>query len=161
VYGVSDARDEAELALTRAAIDCGLPVLAICRGHQVLNVALGGSLDQHIPDRPGVSEHGQPGVAGGALEHDVRVEDGTRLATALGTTRARASCHHHQAVDAPGTGLRVVGRADDGVIEATEPDDPGGPWIISIQWHPEDTADTDAGQQGLFDALVREAARPR
>jgi gamma-glutamyl-gamma-aminobutyrate hydrolase PuuD len=73
VYGVSDARDEAELALTRAAIDRGLPVLAICRGHQVLNVALGGSLDQHIPDRPGVSEHGQPGAAGGALEHDVRV----------------------------------------------------------------------------------------
>jgi putative glutamine amidotransferase len=157
VYGVSDARDETELALIRAAIGRGMPVLAICRGHQLLNVALGGSLDQHIPDRPGVSEHGRPGVAGGALEHDVHVDPGTRLATALGSTVARASCHHHQAVDEPGATLRVVARADDGVIEATELEDPDGPWVVSIQWHPEDTAAGDPGQQGLFDALVREA----
>jgi putative glutamine amidotransferase len=158
VYGVSDARDETELALTRAAVERGMPVLAICRGHQLLNVALGGSLEQHILDRPGVSEHGKPGVAGGALEHEVSVEPGTRLAAALGTTRPVASCHHHQAVDVPGATLRVVARADDGVIEGTELVDEHGPWVVGIQWHPEDTAADDAGQQGLFDALVREAS---
>ena len=158
-YGVSDARDDAELALTRAAIDRGMPVLAICRGHQVLNVALGGSLDQHIPDRAGVSEHGKPGVAGGALEHEVDVEPGTRLAAAMGTTRAVASCHHHQAVDEAGAIVRVVARAADGIIEATELADAGGPWVVTVQWHPEDTAHDDPAQQGLFDTLVREATR--
>ena len=157
VYGVDDERDAAELALTRAAMERVLPVLAICRGHQVLNVALGGSLEQHIPDREGVSEHGKPGVAGGALEHEVDVEPGTRLAAALGTTRATASCHHHQAVDEPGTSLRVVARAHDGIIEGTELADPDGSWVVGVQWHPEDTAATDHAQQGLFDAFVRAA----
>ena len=159
VYGVSEERDASELALTRAAIQRGVPVLAICRGHQVLNVAMGGSLDQHIPDREGVSEHGKPGVAGGALEHEVTVVPATRLAAAMGTTHAVASCHHHQAVDEAGASLRVVARAADGVVEATEIDDPDGPWILSVQWHPEDTAAVDPAQQGLFDALVREASR--
>jgi putative glutamine amidotransferase len=158
VYGVSSERDKTELAITRAAIERGMPVLAICRGHQVLNVALGGSLKQHIPDLPGVAEHGQPGVAGGALEHEVSVEPGTRLAAALGTTRPRASCHHHQAVDEAGANLRVVARAADGVIEGTELADASGPWVVSIQWHPEDTAAVDSAQQALFGALVREAA---
>jgi putative glutamine amidotransferase len=159
VYGVSEERDACELALTRAAIERDLPILAICRGHQVLNVALGGTLDQHIPDREGVSEHGRPGVAGGALEHAVEVEAGTRLAAALGATRAVASCHHHQAVEEPGAGLQVVARAADGVIEATELADATGRWVVSVQWHPEDTAATDPAQQGLFDALVRASAR--
>ena len=158
VYGVSEARDATELALTRAALGRRVPVLAICRGHQVLNVALGGTLDQHIPDRPGVDEHGQPGVAGGALEHAVRVETGTRLAEAMGTQHAIASCHHHQAVEEAGASLRVVARAADGVIEATELADPEGPWVVSVQWHPEDTAAHDRAQQGLFDALVHAAA---
>jgi len=159
VYGVDEPRDTSELALTRAAVARGMPVLAVCRGHQVLNVAFGGTLDQHIPDRDGVTEHGRPGVAGGALEHEVEVEGDTRLAAALGTRRAIVSCHHHQAVDVPGDGLRVVACAADGVVEATELADRDGPWVVSVQWHPEDTAAADPAQQGLFDALVREAKR--
>jgi putative glutamine amidotransferase len=157
VHGISEERDSAELALIRAAIDAELPVLAICRGHQVLNVALGGSLDQHIPDRSGVSEHGEPGVAGGSREHAVEIEPGTRLAAALGTTRAVASCHHHQAVDDPGRLLRVVARADDGIIEGTELADADAAWVVSVQWHPEDTAADDPAQQRLFDAFVHAA----
>ncbi len=158
IYGVSSHRDTTELDLVRAAVARGMPVLAICRGHQVLNVALGGTLDQHIPDRDGVSEHGRPGVAGGGLEHKVQIESGTRLASALGADRVVASCHHHQAVDTPGDGLRVVARAADGIIEGTELADADGPWIVSVQWHPEDTAATDPAQQGLFDELVRRAS---
>jgi putative glutamine amidotransferase len=157
VYGVSEQRDATELALARAALGRDFPVLAICRGHQILNVALGGALEQHLPDLRGVDEHGQPGVAGGALEHEVKVEPGTRLAAVMGGERATASCHHHQAVDEPGQGLRVVARADDGIIEATELADPGAPWVVSVQWHPEDTAATDPAQQRLFDTLVAEA----
>src|SRR5215207_5507018 len=86
VYGVSARRDSLELVLTRAAIARAMPTLAICRGHQVLNVALGGSLEQNIV--PGDVPHGRPGVAGGSMIHPVRVRDGSRLATMLGATRA-------------------------------------------------------------------------
>lgn len=158
-YGIHEPRDASELALTRAAVDRGMPVLAICRGHQVLNVALGGALDQHIPDRDGVEEHGTPGKPGGARVHDVGIDTGTRLAAAMRTLRAACSCHHHQAVERPGAGLRVTAQADDGVVEATELADSDGPWVVSVQWHPEDTAATDATQQGLFDELVRAAQR--
>jgi putative glutamine amidotransferase len=158
IYGVSAHRDTSELDLTRAAVARGVPVLGICRGHQVVNVALGGVLDQHIPERDGVSEHGRPGVGGGGLEHEVEVERGTRLADALGADRVVASCHHHQAVETPGAGLRVVARATDGIVEGTELADPDGPWVVTVQWHPEDTAATDPAQQGLFDTLVRRAA---
>ena len=91
IYGVSAHRDTTELDLVRAAVARGMPVLAICRGHQVLNVALGGALDQHIPDRAGVSEHGRPGVAGGGLEHKVQIESGTRLANVLGADHVVAA----------------------------------------------------------------------
>ncbi len=159
IYGVRESRDTSELALVRAAIERGMPVLGICRGHQVLNVALGGTLEQHIPDRLGTGEHGTPGVAGGGYRHDVTVEPGTRLAAAMGAERARCSCHHHQAVDVPGRGLVVTARADDGIVEATELVGPDAPWVVSVQWHPEDTAATDPAQQSLFDELVRKADR--
>ena len=159
--GVHEPRDTSELALTRAAIDRGMPVLAICRGHQVLNVALGGTLDPHIPDRDGVDEHGAPGQPGGAHEHDVDIDDGTRLAAAMGTTRARCSCHHHQAVERTGDGLVVTARAGDGIVEATELADAHGPWVVSVQWHPEDSAPTDPAQQGLFDTFVAQARTSR
>jgi putative glutamine amidotransferase len=157
VYGVHEPRDLSELALTRAAVERGMPVLAICRGHQVLNVALGGTLDQHIPDRDGVEEHGTPGKPEVARVHDLDIEAGTRLAAAMRTPRAACSCHHHQAVERPGAGLRVTAHADDGVVEATELEDRDGPWVVSVQWHPEDTAADDPAQQGLFDALVARA----
>jgi len=158
IYGVSDDRDECELVFARVAVARGMPVLGICRGHQVLNVALGGTLDQHITDRDGVSEHGRPGVADGELLHEIDIDRGTRLADAMQVPHATCACHHHQAVEDPGAPLRVVARATDGVVEATELADRDGPWVVSVQWHPEDTAATDPAQQRLFDTFVAETA---
>jgi len=157
VYGVIPHRDRFEVALARAAVARDLPTLAICRGHQVLNVALGGSLDQHISERDGVLAHGKPGAPGGSSVHDVDLEPGSRLAEAMGVTRASCSSHHHQAVDRVGDRLRVTARSPDGVVEGIELD--GDAWIVGAQWHPEDTAATDAAQQRLFDTFVRQAAR--
>jgi putative glutamine amidotransferase len=155
VYGVVPHRDRFELALARAAVERGVPTLAICRGHQVLNVALGGSLEQHISERDGVVAHGKPGVPSGSSVHDVEIEPGSRLAEAMGVTRASCSSHHHQAVERTGAGLRVTARAPDGVIEGIELD--GDAWIVGAQWHPEDTAGDDPVQQRLFDTFVRQA----
>jgi putative glutamine amidotransferase len=154
-YGVDPAIDEFELALTHEALARELPTLAICRGFQVLNVALGGTLFQHIPEDPGVEPHGHPGKPNGGRTQAVTVEAGTLLAKVMGTTRPVATCHHHQAVARPGEGLRVVARADDGIVEGLELDRSGG-WLLAVQWHPEDTAGTDPAQQRLFDTLVAE-----
>jgi putative glutamine amidotransferase len=154
VYEVDVDRDANELALVTAAVATGNPVLAICRGHQVLNVALGGTLDQHITDREGLAEHGKPGVEDGSANREIDIVAGTRLADAVGTTHVTGSCHHHQAVERVGDGLRVVARADDGVIEGIELTDPDGPWVVGVQWHPEDTAADDPAQQRLFDRFV-------
>jgi putative glutamine amidotransferase len=158
IYGVNAERDACELALTRAAIARRTPVLAICRGCQVLDVASGGTLDQHITGREGLAEHGVPGVADGAREHPIDVEPASRLADAVGATHVMGSSHHHQAVARVGDGLRVVARAPDGVVEGIEAADPAGPWIVGVQWHPEDTAATDAPNQHLFDTFVSECA---
>jgi putative glutamine amidotransferase len=154
VYGVDRADDDFECALVEAATVRSLPTLAICRGIQILNVARGGTLYQHIPEDPGVPAHGAPGVAGGARLHDVSLEAGSLVAEVTDTTTVRASCHHHQAIAALGDGLRVVGRASDGIVEALELD---GAFVLAVQWHPEDTAADDPAQQRLFDALVRRA----
>lgn len=155
-YGVNRGRDGFELPLARAAREEVVPTLAICRGHQVLNVALGGTLEQHISSAEVF--HGRPGVEGGSAMHTVRVREGSRLEAALGTTRADVCSHHHQAVGKLGDGLEAVAWADDGVVEGIELADGDG-WVIGVQWHPEDTAATDAVQQRLFDAFVTEAAR--
>jgi len=153
-YGVIGRRDGFELPLVRAAVGRGLPTLAICRGHEVLNVALGGTLEQHIPT--GDVSHGLPGVEGGATMHAVRLQEGSRLAQAMGTSRARVSSHHHQAVEKVGDGLESVAWADDGVVEGIELAR-GDAWIVGAQWHPEDTATGDPAQQRLFDAFVAQA----
>jgi putative glutamine amidotransferase len=154
-YGTIPLRDEFEFALCNAALELSLPLLAICRGTQVLNVALGGTLSQHITDEyPG---HGTPGVEGGQHVHEISIDADSRARAAMGTTRARCSCHHHQAVDRIGRGLRVTARGDDGIVEAVELD--GSTWVLAVQWHPEDTAAADPAQQGLFDALVASARR--
>ncbi len=154
VYGVDSADDEFECALADAATARSVPTLAICRGIQLLNVARGGTLHQHITEDPGVPAHGQPGVAGGARQHEVKLAADSLLAEVMNTTTVTASCHHHQAIDELGDGLRVVGRAKDGIVEALELD---GAFVLAVQWHPEDTADDDPEQQRLFDALVRRA----
>jgi gamma-glutamyl-gamma-aminobutyrate hydrolase PuuD len=154
VYGVDSAADDFESAVAEAALVRSVPTLAICRGIQVLNVARGGTLHQHIPDDPGVPRHGEPGVAGGARRHEVTLAADSLIAEVMDTTRVAASCHHHQAIATLGDGLRVVGRAADGIIEALELD---GAFLLAVQWHPEDTAADDRPQQRLFDALVNRA----
>jgi gamma-glutamyl-gamma-aminobutyrate hydrolase PuuD len=144
-------RDDAELALLRAALDRELPVLAICRGSQVLNVALGGDLVQHLPDVVGDERHKHtPGLF---ADHEVELESGSRLGSLLGH-RVPVKSHHHQGFGRIGDGLAVTARADDGTPEALE--DPSRRFALGVLWHPE------AGEDArLFEALVAEAARYR
>ena len=152
VYGIDPALDAYEVALIDVALALDLPLLAICRGHQVLNVALGGTLDQHITDTPGIQLHGDPSAApGGGVDHDVTIEPGTRLAEALGTTRCSVRSHHHQAVADLAPKATATARTDDGVNEGYELADG---WVVSVQWHPEATATDDPIQQRLFDHFV-------
>jgi putative glutamine amidotransferase len=154
-YGIDSEADVFEMRLVQAAIDRGMPVLAICRGFQVLNVATGGTLDQHITGREGLIGHGIPGVS--PEMHEVRLEPGTWAAKAMGTETVQVSSSHHQAAARVGEGLVVSGRAPDGIVEAME--HPEGGWVVAVQWHPERTAETDPAHQGLFDALVEQASR--
>ncbi len=148
-------RDAAELDGLRAAIDrADLPVLCICRGLQALNVALGGSLHEHVPDIGRGDMHRN--ADGHWTSHAVSVSAGSRLAEAMGAAEPEGVSGHHQAVDRLGAGLAVSATAADGLIEALEL--PGHPWCVAVQWHPEITAGRDPAQQGLFDRLVREAA---
>ena len=164
MYGVDAARDACELTLVGAAIELGVPTLAICRGHQVLAVALGGGLDQDIVGNPALLDHGTPGVEDGARHHPVEVTPGSLLAQTLGATTTTVSSHHHQVVTRLGPTTRAVARATDGVIEAIEVATTDAPWVLGVQWHPEDTAASDPVQQRLFDGFVAEcaprAARP-
>jgi gamma-glutamyl-gamma-aminobutyrate hydrolase PuuD len=143
--GTNPARDDGELALLAAALERDLPVLAICRGVEVLNVARGGNLVQHLPDVVGHEEH--RAVVGEFSEHGVRVEPGSRL----GAVRGPVKSHHHQGLGRIGEGLREVAWAEDGVVEAVE--DPEKPFVVGVLWHPEAGED-----QRLFEQLV-EAAR--
>ena len=155
-YGMDEEADAFELEMARAAIRSEKPLLAICRGMQVLNIALGGTLDQHISDRDGLRDHGRMGS--GPILHPVALEPGSMLAKAMDSERPECQSSHHQAVDELGDGLRIVGRTDDGVIEAVEHEDV---WALGVQWHPERTAADDPAQQRLFDALVeRASSRP-
>jgi putative glutamine amidotransferase len=153
VYGVNPQTDAFEMALARAAVEAGKPMLAICRGIQVLNVALGGSLDQHISDREGLVGHGIPGVA--PEMHEVRLEAGSRVAKAMGVEEASVSSSHHQALARLGEELLPVGWTADGIVEAVEHRQG---WVLGVEWHPERTAARDRSQQGLFDALVEQAS---
>ena len=129
-------RDDFEIALLLGAMDRGLPVFGICRGMQVLNVALGGTLVQDLPAREGSNPHRRALGTFEGTEHTITLEPGSLTAEAAGEVVHLASCHHHQAVDKLGQGLVVSGRAEvDGVIEAIEAED--GRWIVGVQWHPE------------------------
>ncbi|HEX4539931.1 MAG TPA: gamma-glutamyl-gamma-aminobutyrate hydrolase family protein [Acidimicrobiales bacterium] len=156
------SRDELELSLAKEALRTGLPTLAICRGVQVLNVAVGGSLHQHLPDMAWLTEHGQAPV-GDAVDHPVRVAPGTTLAGICGPALDSCNSQHHQGIDRLGAGLAAVGWSEDGLVEAVEAIGPTGAdggrwrWALGVQWHPERTAATDPTQQALFDALVDRA----
>ena len=125
-------RDAAELAVLARALELGRPVLAVCRGLQVLNVGLGGTLVQHVPDAVGHTGHDpQPGVFGRTA---IALDTASRVGAALGSTII-GQCHHHQAVDRLADGLAVTGWAPDGTVEAVEL--AGQPFVVGVQWHPE------------------------
>ena len=149
--GIFRERDDYELGLMRAALARDLPLLAICRGSQVLNVALGGDLEQHVPDRVGADTHKErPGVF---AEHDVEVLPNTRLAAIVGD-RVGVKSHHHQGYGEIGGDLREAAHAPDGTVEALE--DPTRRFTLGVLWHPEEDEDG-----ALFETLVREAAEYR
>lgn len=162
VYGVVPEQDHFEAALVHAAIETKLPTLAVCRGIQLVNVALGGSLIQHIGEIEGVVQHAPAKFPAGQdyVLHDVKIETGTKLAAAMRTTAARVASFHHQGLDEIAKGLKVTARSDDGLVEGLEHVG-SGQWIIGVQWHPEDTASTDPHQQALYDALIRRADKRR
>lgn len=148
-HGTRPDRDAWELALCGLALDRDLPVLAVCRGMQILNVSLGGTLTQHLPDAVGHDGHRpRPGVFASV---QVRLRAGTRAAGLLGERRD-VPCSHHQAVNRIADGLDVVGQAADGTVEAVEL--PGRRFVLGVQWHPEED-DTDVR---LFEALVTAAS---
>jgi putative glutamine amidotransferase len=131
---VDRERDAFELALYRAARERGLPVLGICRGIQLIAVAEGGDLIQHLAPRPGAVQHEQAARDGDPI-HAIRIEAGSHLARAFGGEEARVNSYHHQAVGRLPDALRTVASAPDGVIEAIE--GRGGPFLQAVQWHPE------------------------
>jgi putative glutamine amidotransferase len=143
--------DAFELALARAADERDMPILAICRGMQVLNVARGGTLHQHVPDVVGDTiAHRQPGASAEPI-HTVNVAAGSRLQEILGHRHVHVNSFHHQAVDRLGEGLEITARADDGTVEAVEC--PGNRFVLGVQWHAECLVDHDE-QAALFTALI-------
>jgi gamma-glutamyl-gamma-aminobutyrate hydrolase PuuD len=144
-------RDAGEMALLQAALERDMPVLAICRGFQLLNVARGGDLVQHLPEEVGHDDHKQ--VPGEFAVHPVEVKEGTRLASIVGE-RSDVTSHHHQALGRLGEGLVETAWAADGTLEAVE--DPSQRFTVGVQWHPE--AGEDAA---LIEALVEQAREYR
>jgi putative glutamine amidotransferase len=161
VVGVSEARDRLELEITERALAEGVPLLAICRGLQVLNVVRGGSLHQHIPAAyPASPVAHQQEDPRDRPTHDVKVMvERTRLGAVVGAAELKVNSFHHQAINRLGRGLRQVAWAPDEVIEGIEMPQARG-LVLAVQWHPEDLIDHDPAARSLFAALV-EAARAR
>jgi putative glutamine amidotransferase len=157
--GIDTARDEVEFQLVRWAIEDNKPLLGICRGHQMLNVALGGTLIQDIREEiKNALRHDLMGDEWFSRKvHDVTVQAGSKLqeALAIAETYLTVNSLHHQAVNEVGAGLEMVGRADDGVIEALEM--PGQRFVVSVQWHPEALFEQNYPHRHLFEAFVRAA----
>jgi putative glutamine amidotransferase len=144
-------RDAWELSLFRGADERRMPVLAICRGLQLVNVAKGGTLHQHLPEALGTERYR---VGGGVFaENEVLIEEDSRLATLVGAGSLNVHSYHHQGIDRLGEGLVVTARADDGLVQAIESDGDG--YLVGVQWHPEE----DDEDRRLFAGLVAEAAR--
>jgi putative glutamine amidotransferase len=133
--GTNPDRDRFELALAREALERGLPLLGVCRGMQLMNVAAGGNLEQHLPERIGHERHrSKPGAWS---EHDVRLAPGSLVAEAAGAERLRIKSHHHQGVGEVGDGFEATAWAtDDDTVEAIE--DPGRGFVVGVLWHPEE-----------------------
>jgi putative glutamine amidotransferase len=142
LYGIDDLQDEVDFSLARFALEKGMPFFAICRGFQVTNVALGGSLIQDM------TEHHRHHIS--EINFD---ESGMRLGLESGPLKT--SCYHHQAIARLGDGIEVLGRSADGYVEAVRYPSKG--WAYGVQWHPEDNYDSEAGQLAMLKRFVREA----
>ena len=146
IYGVNNLQDSADLSLTRWAVENKVPFLAICRGMQMVNVAFGGTLVQHMDQ-----DHRH-------VVSDIKIDsDVSRLGLSLPIVTA--SCYHHQAIDQLGDGLRVIAKAEQGHVEALAIDN--GAWAYALQWHPEDNAHEDLHQAEIFSEFVRQARDAR
>lgn len=145
-YDVDETQDAFDLSLARVAIEDRIPLLAICRGTQVVNVARGGDLVQDLTETLGADHR--------HLVHEIKVLESSPLRAVVPDDRMTISCYHHQGLGALGESLRASAYAEDGTIEAVALDDHEG-WYLGVQWHPEDSADTDPQQAGVFEALVR------
>ena len=157
---VNRARDETELALLARARELGIPTLAICRGIQVLNVGLGGTLIQDLPSqRQDVAAHEVDDERDSRV-HGVRLDPASRLASILGVHSLGVNSIHHQAVDRLGEGMRVTARADDGTVEGVESDDPSW-WMVGVQWHPEELTSTPEPWDRRLFAAFAAACRAR
>ena len=149
LYDVDLEQDAFDLAVARVCLERGLPLLAVCRGLQVVNALRGGTVVQDMDETYGEMCHHRHRV------HSITVDEGSLLADAVGA-KIEASCYHHQCLAGLGRGMRAVARSEEGVVEGVEiPDAPG--WFLGVQWHPEDTWATDRQQHALFQALVTAA----
>jgi len=152
VYWVDQERDRFEIDITNRAMNEDKPLLCICRGMQILNVAMGGTLITHIPDAvEDAIAHRQP--PRDPIAHEVEIDPDSDLARIMQKPQVKTASWHHQAIGKLAQGLKVVGKAPDGVIEAVEI--PEKPSVIAVQWHPELTAHEDETQQKLFDEIVK------
>jgi putative glutamine amidotransferase len=157
---VSGDRDALEMELVDRALRDDVPLFGICRGLQVINVALGGSLHQHIPDAVGETVQHTQSEKRHVATHPVKVlAEGTRLGRIVGTSELSVNSFHHQAIESLGRGLREVAWAPDQVIEAVEHED-ARRFVVAVQWHPEDLVEHDPAARALFTAVVA-AARAR
>ena len=149
---VDQARDAFEIALFHAARAAGKPILGICRGIQLINVASGGSLHQHLPALPHSVQHSQADK-GGRPHHRRALEGGSALHAAFGRATVPVNTYHHQGLEQLGTGLRAVARSEDGLVEAVEASE--GAWLLGVQWHPEMSYADYPEQRAPFEAFLR------
>jgi putative glutamine amidotransferase len=153
---VDAARDSTELALLERALEQDMPIFGICRGIQSLNVALGGTLYQHLPDQAPSSIHHQQSdikIPRSEFSHSIRIEGGSRLRSIVGKDEMQTNSFHHQAIKSVGAGLIVTARAADGIIETVEA--PDHRYLVAVQFHPEETAPHDEYSRGLFEAFIQ------
>ena len=154
---VDENQDEMELELSRQALAADVPILGICRGLQLLNVAMGGTLYQDIALQVPKACNHSPRANRGTVTHKVRIEPNTRLQETLQRPSLWVNSKHHQAVKAPAPGLVISAVASDGIIEALE--DPNRPFLLGVQWHPEGLWEKDAAARKLFKALIAAAGK--
>ncbi len=159
IYGVLESQDHFEASLLQAALRQAKPVLAICRGMQLANVVLGGTLVQDLSELPNASElidHKPSGFPVGAeyTLHDVRLDADSILSTAVGSTTIQGASFHHQGIGTLAPGFKATGWAPDGLLEAIEHE---SHWLVGVQWHPEDTSADDPQQQRIYEAFVERA----